>query len=203
MTGSAVVSADDRSKRPARQRSEHGANLNWSAADGRAWHRVASTQIEVVTDVERARPFVVGWIVRVHRLFVRRVAVARVVVGALRQCVVVLRVDAVPAALTERQLKAVVPRFAVVGELDDAAVLRKARKERAERVDRAAERRADRRRVDLFAPYQIVAARSDIREGDGAVTEHFALHRRMEVVVVAQVEIVGHAEDVERRRARR
>ena len=71
--------------------------------------------------IEIARPSVPRRIVGVVRLrkIVAAAAVVRVVVLALRQRVVVLRVDAVPVALPVRELQRVVPRFAVVGHLDD------------------------------------------------------------------------------------
>src|SRR2546425_7712581 len=144
---------------------EYGADLQRPSADRRARDRVAAADVEVVTDVEVAGSLVVGRIVGVGRLRIRGITIPRIVVGALRQRVVVLRVDPVPRVLAIRQLQAVVPRLAVVGELPDAPILRELRAERSDQIG-TCRRRAERRRVDLLAPPQTLAARADVRNRD-------------------------------------
>ena len=87
-----------------------------------------------MADVEVARTFAVGGIVGVVGLRAGGIAVAGIVVDALRQRVVVLRVDAVPAVLAIRELDAVVPRLAVVGQLIDVAQVGILRPERTDQV---------------------------------------------------------------------
>ena len=159
-----VAAAHVRRERPAAERREYRGDLPAARERAAAGKRVDAGNVEVVAPIEIARPAIRRRVVRVVGL--REVVPAAAVVGVevltFRQRVVMRVLTPCQPCWRYDSCSASMPRLAVVGQLNDVAERRELRRERPKRL-RIAERRAERRPVDVLEPRLPAAARSRCR----------------------------------------